>query len=165
MVPIAPWWGVPVIAGSFLIIGGLLAFLYSLITEGRKAKREDVRRFENDIRRLHVAIFRAAAPFSSTDSLTWSNSEERAIKLADLRQAISAMEEAMFELMIIADNAVLDKVNDVVSNAVAVVDHLDDGGEVSPPLLESVAHALHRLVGQMRNSLRIPEDVKVTQGM
>jgi hypothetical protein len=154
-----------VIAGSFLIIGGLLAFLYSLITERRKAKREDVRRFENDIRRLHVAIFRAAAPFNSTDSLTWSNSEERAIKLADLRQAISAMEEAMFELMIIADNAVLDKVNDVVSNAIAVVDHLDDGSEVNPPLLESVDHALHRLVGQMRNSLRIPEDVKVIQGM
>ena len=34
----APWWGVPVIAGGFLILGAALGFLFNWLIENRKAK-------------------------------------------------------------------------------------------------------------------------------
>ena len=42
----APWWGVPMIAGGFLILGGVLTFVYTYINDFRKDRREDRRRFD-----------------------------------------------------------------------------------------------------------------------
>ncbi len=36
----APWWGVPTIAGSFLIIGGALSFLSTYFSDRRRARQE-----------------------------------------------------------------------------------------------------------------------------
>lgn len=36
----APWWGVPVVAGAFLLLGAILGFLFNWFLEGRKQKRE-----------------------------------------------------------------------------------------------------------------------------
>lgn len=36
----APWWGIPVVAGGFLILGSVLSFLFTMRTEDRKSKRE-----------------------------------------------------------------------------------------------------------------------------
>jgi hypothetical protein len=36
----APWWAVPVIAGSFLIIGGLFTFFYTWMHDRRQARRD-----------------------------------------------------------------------------------------------------------------------------
>lgn len=36
----APWWGVPVVAGSFLIVGALLGFWFNRLQDERKAKRD-----------------------------------------------------------------------------------------------------------------------------
>lgn len=36
----APWWGIPAVAGGFLILGSVLSFLFTMKTEDRKSKRE-----------------------------------------------------------------------------------------------------------------------------
>lgn len=46
----SPWWGVPVIAGAFLLFGGLLTFLYTSLLERRRVNRELRRRWDADIR-------------------------------------------------------------------------------------------------------------------
>ena len=41
----APWWGVPAIAGGFLVLGALLGFWFNKIQDDRKAKRELAARY------------------------------------------------------------------------------------------------------------------------
>jgi len=53
----APWWGVPVIAGSFLVIGAALGFAFNWLLESRKAKREDKLRWHELVRKLSAEIF------------------------------------------------------------------------------------------------------------
>ncbi|GAA1230106.1 hypothetical protein JOF42_000351 [Microbacterium phyllosphaerae] len=36
----APWWGIPVVAGCFLIIGSVLSFLFTRRNEDRKSERD-----------------------------------------------------------------------------------------------------------------------------
>ena len=46
----APWWSVAVIAGGFLILGGLLTFWYTSVHDKRRLRREDVRRWDDNLR-------------------------------------------------------------------------------------------------------------------
>ncbi|GAA1250152.1 hypothetical protein JOF42_002357 [Microbacterium phyllosphaerae] len=45
----APWWGAPVIAGSFLVLGAVLAFVFNLTQENRRTKRANVERWDQKI--------------------------------------------------------------------------------------------------------------------
>jgi hypothetical protein len=45
----APWWGVPVVAGAFLIAGALLGFLFNRLQDDRRMKREDRLRWDDRI--------------------------------------------------------------------------------------------------------------------
>ncbi|WP_146085489.1 hypothetical protein [Rathayibacter sp. AY1C4] len=63
----APWWGVPVVAGSFLILGAILGFVFNRINEGAKALREDSVRWSNNIL-LTATDFRRAI-VAATDGL------------------------------------------------------------------------------------------------
>lgn len=45
----APWWGVPVVAGVFLLLGGVLGFVFNRINEDRKVKRERSERYHADV--------------------------------------------------------------------------------------------------------------------
>jgi hypothetical protein len=55
----APWWGVPTVAGCFLIIGGALSFISTYLSDKRRARQElaSARRTEDAQRRkeLHAA--------------------------------------------------------------------------------------------------------------
>lgn len=50
----SPWWGVPLVTGSFAIggvaLGGLIAYLAALFTDKRRTKREDKHRWDNEIK-------------------------------------------------------------------------------------------------------------------
>lgn len=45
----APWWGVPVVAGIFLLVGGFATFLFTRANEDRKARRERTARRDEDV--------------------------------------------------------------------------------------------------------------------
>lgn len=47
----APWWGVPVVAGVFLLLGGVLGFWSNWLLDGRKQKRSEYLRWDEDIRK------------------------------------------------------------------------------------------------------------------
>lgn len=67
MSPTAPWWGVPVVAGAFLIIGGLLTFMYTYANERRKSRLEDERRFEAEIIALYETLDRGIEYLHNTE--------------------------------------------------------------------------------------------------
>ena len=48
----APWWGVPVVAGTFLIVGAVLGFFFNRANENRKTAREDQLRWHDQVRQL-----------------------------------------------------------------------------------------------------------------
>lgn len=62
----APWWGVPVIAGIFLMAGAVLGFLFNQSIERKKVLREDQIRWHNVVREL------AAEVLVLGDNLAWS---------------------------------------------------------------------------------------------
>lgn len=153
------------IAGSFLIIGGLLAFVYSLVGDHLRASRQERRRFDDEIREVHLKFYRAAAHFTRRVDLTWSDDSEQQIRIEVLDSALATMSDAIAELNIIADNAVLAKATEAWGTAHDVKAAVEEGNEVTPSLLEAVDYSLHRLVTQMRVSLRLEEKEKVTKGM
>lgn len=46
----SPWWGVPVLAGIFLLVGAVIAYLSLKASDNRKAAREDQRRWDDVVR-------------------------------------------------------------------------------------------------------------------
>lgn len=48
----APWWGVSVVAGLFLLLGGLLSFLSTRLNQKYLQKQSERIRWDNDIREL-----------------------------------------------------------------------------------------------------------------
>lgn len=55
----SPWWGVPIVAGCFLIIGGLLSAMYVRMNDRRKLLEEDRRKWDSEL--LEVAVKTLAA--------------------------------------------------------------------------------------------------------
>jgi len=52
----APWWGVPVVAGSFLLGGAILGFLFNRANDKRRAKLEADIRWHELVRTLTAGI-------------------------------------------------------------------------------------------------------------
>ena len=59
--PGPPWFGVPLIAGAFLVIGALLGFWFNWLLDGRNARRDQIRKWDTDIRELGSRALGAAA--------------------------------------------------------------------------------------------------------
>lgn len=59
-VDLAPWWGVPVVAGVFLLGGALLGFYFNLILERRRHSQSSLIRWDDDIRSLAAEAIAAA---------------------------------------------------------------------------------------------------------
>lgn len=57
----APWWGVPLIAGAFLLIGGFLTYLYSRNSDNRKAQREQEAQLHDSIVEAGLAMIAAGS--------------------------------------------------------------------------------------------------------
>lgn len=54
--PSVPWWGVSVVAGTFLLVGALIAFTSTALSDRRKLAREDRRQWDKEIRDAFVEI-------------------------------------------------------------------------------------------------------------
>ncbi|MCA1702352.1 MAG: hypothetical protein LC808_03420 [Actinobacteria bacterium] len=61
----APWWGVPVVAGVFALLGVLIAQVVSLTNE----KRKDRRRLDNDVREVCTRLLKVSAQLQAKGSI------------------------------------------------------------------------------------------------
>ncbi|MFI7598991.1 hypothetical protein [Actinoplanes sp. NPDC049681] len=55
----SPWWGVPVIAGAFAILGVLATQMTTWLLDRRRSRREDLSRWHGDRRRSYAAYVAA----------------------------------------------------------------------------------------------------------
>jgi hypothetical protein len=69
----APWWGVPLIAGVFTIIGVAAAQFVAWTLDRRKADREREQRWLNDRRSVYAAYSAAVQAFFRAARLHWQD--------------------------------------------------------------------------------------------
>lgn len=86
----APWWGIPVIAGSFLIVGALIGLLNGLRSDRARFKREDARRWDTELLTRSGAFMAATA--NCFDQLRiMHESVDRADNIPDAQQLLRQM--------------------------------------------------------------------------
>jgi hypothetical protein len=110
VVTAAPWWGVPVIAGCFLLIGASLAFLSTLASDKRKAKRDKAERIMIDTRSVGLEFLEAADVLATL--VTRQQSEFRALPgteyMVSIIDAVEGMQDKFGKLELYAHDDVLD---------------------------------------------------------
>lgn len=69
----APWWGVPVIAGGFLILGAVLGFFFNQLQDKRRAERERIQQWDKNLLDHASSAISLARQFISDayDHETW----------------------------------------------------------------------------------------------
>jgi hypothetical protein len=77
----APWWGVPAIAGAFLLIGGFLTYLYARHTERTKADRVRTDKLHEDVNATGLLMLAAGAKVRDLGLLTLRRSPTESMVL------------------------------------------------------------------------------------
>lgn len=89
----APWWGVPLMAGVFLLIGAVIAFLSTRASDNRKAKRDKAERIMIDTRAVGLEYLEAATHMAEV--VKAQESEHRALPS---NEYIVAIHDALIDL-------------------------------------------------------------------
>lgn len=89
----APWWGVPLMAGIFLLIGALVAFLSTRASDGRKAKRDKAERIMIDTRAVGLEYLDAATRLAEV-----VKSQESALQALPSNEYLAAIHDALIDL-------------------------------------------------------------------
>ncbi|MGZ0712578.1 hypothetical protein ACWPKO_29995 (plasmid) [Coraliomargarita sp. W4R53] len=88
----APWWGVPAIAGAFLIIGGFLTYLYARHTEKTKADRSQQEKWAEDVLNTGLAMLSAGERIRKLGLLSLRRDAAENMKMA-AEQAMPLLDE------------------------------------------------------------------------
>lgn len=120
----APWWGVPVIAGSFLLLGAVLGFFFNRANDKSRAKREADARWLELVRTLSAAILAHAERIEDLNvsndyylSLGMDDSVSMKARTVSAREAEqSAMQNKVTELTILTPPSFQRALADFASN-------------------------------------------------
>ena len=108
----APWWGVPLVAGVFTVLGVVVAQLVAWRIDQRKVRREDEQRWLTDRRQAYAAFLTAATRFhmklkpewekdpadDMTDAIAEVNFHRQEIRLIASEPVSAAAEELFMQL-------------------------------------------------------------------
>lgn len=89
------WWVVPVLAGSFVIVGALIAFFSTRASDSRKAKRDREQRIMIETRESGLEFMHAVSAIVSLVKLQRTKSGRKPVEvyLAKLSDAMTDLEE------------------------------------------------------------------------
>jgi hypothetical protein len=159
----APWWGVPVVAGAFTIIGVLAAQWTAWVLDRKRGHREDAKRWHSD-RRATYATYVAAMDkvFVAASRYLYRNEAGEADRAAQARwEALEAARAANIqrqEVHLLASKAVraaTDALWDLPGQALKSPDDRT-GGEVTSESFPSLYREhVGKLLATMRNELGI----------
>ena len=102
----APWWGVPVVAGTFLIVGAVVGFLFNWLTDSRRAKREDRLRNLADVKATSLKVAEILRQLSGLYRFRFSHQQiafggnYSAQAVASAKKTISETDQEIFELVV-----------------------------------------------------------------
>lgn len=143
----APWYGVPIIAGLFLIVGGLLSFAYAYSNENRKHERDLQRQWlfvlHEECSRLMEIVYKIQRQASTRDN-------------AEVGQLIRESFRVSIKLILIAPYGVRRKLSDL-QRLLRQLER-EVGQRLAPEQLagttSKIADALDQLTEEMRRALR-----------
>jgi hypothetical protein len=148
-----PWYGSALIAGGFAILGVLIGMFAAWLSDRRKFKREDERRFHNDLREtgasLITALLEARQQIRSAQRMP-ERSPECETALAKHLESIRAARGHQDTLKFIASREVNDKALALIE-AVAKLDRSSTAAD-----LTAVWTTLDTFTNEVRHELRLP---------
>jgi len=103
----APWWGVAVVAGSFLLLGGFLTFLFTRSNEDRKADRERRAMWEADVLERGVELLVAGEKMRDLGLMTLPRGATEAANIVAKRgmATVEAVNTAARRFMLVMPNS------------------------------------------------------------
>lgn len=151
----APWWGVPVIAGIFLLSGALIAFLSTAASDRRKLAREDRRQWDKEIRDAYVEISKLV---NEIMEFRWSLMSSDEDKRARYESGASARDRIVSQgdlLRIIGTTPLVERVEDLESVCFRVVATWHDGINPDKYVYRELRAALGELLNTVKSEIRV----------
>jgi len=98
----APWWGVPIVAGAFTLVGVALSQLAGYFSDKRRVERDDLRRWDGELRQVVVRCSQILLAIEERTILSWG--EDASIEVDDriYHQRYTELLQALVELDLIA---------------------------------------------------------------
>jgi hypothetical protein len=117
----APWWGVPVIAGGFLLAGAVIAFVAISLSDRRRLKREDRRLWDREIRDAYLEITRHFGRITAFRYQVLADEEDRRSRYRAGAEALAGLREQVAMLEVIGTPALIARAHELEDRSAAVV--------------------------------------------
>jgi hypothetical protein len=147
----APWWGVPLLAGLFVIIGAAVTFFSTMTSDRRKAKREDKVRVATGSTESASSFLEQAARIEKAvaQQLTLSHVKFQGDYLNDIAALLEDLDTAWTKFELVADKELLQPGKDLFAATIAMA--LPDLSEESTSHFRGEYHRKHlALVNALR---------------
>lgn len=149
----APWWGVPVIAGGFLILGGLLAFTSTWLSDRRKLRREDRRQWDKVLLETYLRIVELLPELRQT---RWLQEGEAIMRRhSEMEKAQAELENFGHTVSLVADNQLLASFRALCDVTRVPVARAHDGLGIRAAENRAIGNAHSEFEGEVRRGLRI----------
>lgn len=150
----APWWGVPLIAGAFLLTGALIAFISTSVSDRRKLAREDRRQWDREIRDSYVEISEQVGLIASYRYLLIGD-EDKHGRYKEGEVALGIIRREVERLEIIGTELVISRAKNLEDSCAAVVSPWHDGFNAGKSEYRSVNASLGELRHAVKDGIRL----------
>ncbi|WP_437770618.1 hypothetical protein [Arthrobacter sp. KNU40] len=164
----APWWGVPLLAGIFVLIGALAAFLSTRASDRRKSKNEDARRYDEEIKNLggkfltnadeykkksqdYARLSKSSTIRSVTDPKTGKMMRQTDIALRDKSKAQHKANEALNQLSFVAPERLHAACRAMLVSALRIDMHEKNDPETD----EEFRRRRHLVLNELRRTIKL----------
>ncbi len=153
----APWWGVPVIAGGFLLAGAVLAFVAIALSDRRKLTREDRRRWDREIRDTYLEITRHLARITAFRYQVLTDEDERRLRYQAGAYALAGMREQVAMLEVIGTPALIAKAHELEDRTGVVVSLWHELINPGKPEYRALNTARNEFLDAVKDSIRVEQ--------
>jgi hypothetical protein len=149
----APWWGTPLIAGIFLVLGGLATKVFDLWAQHRN--RRD--RWLDDLRQFAVH-FLAAMNEHTEVALRVRRGEQ-----IDLNVSLKEMARSLADVVLVANDALADRARHLKNMTIAYGVVLEEHGANTAEARQAFHVAYDEFIEETRKALGIKVQTKTIQ--
>lgn len=147
---VPPWWGVPLIAGGFLLTGALIAFISTSVSDRRKLAREDRRQWDREIRDSYIEISDQVDLIVDYRYRGGEPDEYKRARYEVGRAALGVIRREVERLEIIGTDLVISRGHDLVDSCQTVVSLWHD--KINPGKAEY--RSVNGALGELRNAVK-----------
>lgn len=153
----APWWGVPLLAGLFVIIGALVTFISTKASDKRRARREDKVRIATESTESASKLLEEAGRIEKAvaQQQTLSHAKFQGDYLNDIATLLEDLDTAWTKFELVADKELIQPGKDLFAATIAMA--LPDLSEESTSRFRGEYQRKHHA---LVNALRVMNGVE-----